>query len=109
MRIAISALAILFGLLHIIAARTQLKSTDSAGKSSAIAMLCGGVCVVLEAVAHLVGHNLNWVDALGVAVGCLLICTAAYENGRRAGKVHLSHHIVRGTVAALLVAGVAIW
>lgn len=109
MRIAISVFAILFGLLHIIAARTRLKSTDSAARRFAVSMLCGGVCVVLEATAHLVGHNLNWVDALSCAVGCLLICVSAYENGRRSGNLHPSHHIVRGTIAALLVAGVAVW
>lgn len=109
MRIAISILAILFGLLHIIAARTQLKSTDPAGRGFAIAMLCGGVCVAFEAAAHLVGNNPGWMDALSVAAGCLLVCGCAYANGRRAGDVHLSHHIVRGSVAALLVVGFVIW
>ena len=109
MRIVISALAILFGLLHIIAARTQLKSPDPAARGFAIAMLCGGVCVAFEAFAHLVGSNPGWIDALACATGCLLICFPAYANGRRAGNVHLSHHIVRGTAAALLVAGLVIW
>lgn len=49
MRIAVSILAILFGLLHIIAARTQLKSKDAAARGLSIAMICGGVCVVVEA------------------------------------------------------------
>ena len=109
MRIVISALAILFGVLHIVAARTQLKSTDSAAKSSAIAMLCGGVCTASMAVAHLIGGSTAWMDAPMVAVGYLLICAAAYANGRRSGNLHLSHHIVRGTIAALLVAGFVIW
>lgn len=109
MRIVISILAILFGLLHIVAARTQLKSTDSAAKGSAIAMLCGGVCTAAMAVAHLAGGSTAWMDAPFVAVGCLLVCAAAFENGRRAGKVNPLHHIIRGAVAVLLVAGFAIW
>ena len=109
MRIVVSILAILFGLLHIAAARTQLKSTDPAARGFSIAMLCGGVCTVCEAVAHLAGGGLGWVDAIGVAAGCLLICASAYGNGRRAGKVHPSHHIVRGVIAVVLVVGVLIW
>lgn len=109
MRIVVSVLAILFGLLHIIAARTQLKSTDAAAKGPAIAMLCGGVCATAMAVAHLVGGSTAWMDAPLVAVGCLLICVSAYENGRRAGNIHLSHHVIRGGIAALLVICFAVW
>lgn len=109
MRIVVSILAILFGLLHIIAAQTQLKSTDSATKNSAIAMLCGGVCTAAMAVAHLAGGSTAWMDAPLVAVGCLLICATAYKNGRRAGKVNPLHHVIRGSIAVLLVAGFVIW
>lgn len=109
MRIIVSILAILFGLLHIVAAQTQLKSTDSAAKGSAITMLHGGVCTAAMAVAHLAGGSTAWMDAPLVAVGCLLICVSAYANGRRAGKVHLSHHIIRGAAAVLLVVGFVIW
>ena len=108
-RIVISILAILFGLLHVIAARTQLKSADSAAKGAAIAMLCGGVCTAAMAVAHLAGGSTAWMDAPFVAVGCLLICTAACANGKRSGNFHLSHHIIRGGIAALLVAGFLLW
>lgn len=109
MRIVISILAILFGLLHIIAARIQLKSEDAAARGLSIAMICGGVCVAVEAAAHLVGNGPGWMDALTCASGCLLVCVPAYENGRRSGNLHPSHHIVRGAIAALLVAGIAIW
>lgn len=109
MRIVISVLAILFGGLHIIAARTQLKSKDAAARGLSIAMVCGGVYVVVEAAAHLAGSNPGWMDALTCASGCLLICIPAYENGRRSGNLHPSHHIVRGGIAALLVVGFAIW
>ena len=109
MRIAVSILAILFGLLHIVAAQTQLKSTDSAAKGTAIAMLCGGVCTAAMAVAHLAGGSTAWMDAPLVAVGYLIICGSAYENGRRSGNLHPAHHIVRGAIAVLLVAGFIIW
>ena len=109
MRISVGILAILFGLLHIIAARTQLKSKNAAARGFSIAMICGGVCVVFEAIAHLVGNNPGWMDALSCAMGCLLICFSAYANGKRAGNVHLSHHLIRGGIAVLLVTGFAIW
>lgn len=109
MRIFVSVLAILFGALHIAAAAAQFKSKDAAARGLSIAMICGGVCVAVEAIAHLVGSNPGWMDALMCASGCLLICVPAYENGRRSGNLHLSHHIVRGVIAALLVAGFLVW
>ncbi len=109
MRIVIIILAILFGLLHIVAACTQFKSNTPAARGFAVAMACGGIATVCAAIAHLTRANPGWVDALTAATGCLLICAAAYANGKRAGNVHLSHHIVRGAVAVLLVAGFVIW
>ena len=109
MNIAISVLTILFGALHIFAAATQFKAKDAAARGFAIAMFQGGVCVVLEAAAHLLGGSLGWMDAPMCAAGCLLICGSAYANGRRAGNVHLSHHIVRGAIAVLLAVGFLIW
>lgn len=109
MRIVVGIAAILFGLLHIIAARTQLKSKDPAARGLSIAMICGGVCVAFESAVHLLGTNPGWMDALSVAAGCLLICVPAYENGRRTGSIHISHHIIRGGVAALIVIGFILW
>jgi len=109
MRIVISVLAILFGVLHIIAACTQFRSKDPAARGFAVAMACGGLAAACAAIAHLTGANPGWTDALTAATGCLLICAAAYANGKRAGNVHLSHHIVRGAVAVLLVVGFVIW
>ena len=72
-------------------------------------MACGGACVALHTAAHLAGGRPGWMDALSLAVGCLLICVPAYENGKRSGNFHPSHHIVRGIAALLLVAGIAVW
>ena len=52
---------------------------------------------------------MGWVDALSAAPGGLLICAAAYLNGKRSGSFHLSHHLVRGGIAILLVIGMAVW
>ena len=113
MRIAVSVLAILFALLHIIAAAVQFKSKDPAARGFAVAMASGGICAIAAVFFHLywgtAGGNANLSDATTLAIGCLLICFAAYMNGRRAGKVHLSHHLVRGGIAALLVVGFVVW
>ena len=109
MRIIVSVLAILFGLLHLVAAVTQLKFKDPAARGLAAAMACGGIALICAAIVNLMGHLSGWQDTLGVALGCLLICVAAYENGRRSGNLHPSHHIVRGSIAALLVVGILLW
>lgn len=111
MRIVISVLAILFAALHIVAAAAQFRSKDAAARGSAALMLCGGVALIGTAAGHIAyGGAGDWMIALGAGVcGFLPICFAAYLNGRRAGKVHPSHHIVRGVIAALLVIGFFIW
>ncbi len=109
MRIVVSILSILFGLLHLIAAFTQFKAKDPAARGSATIMACGGIAVIFEAIAHLVGNNSGWLDALPCATGCLLICFAAYLNGKRAEKVNPLHHVIRGGIAVLLVVGFVIW
>ena len=113
MRIAVSILAVLFGLLHLIAAAVQFKSKDPAARGLAVSMASGGICTIIAAIFHLywgaVGSNANLSDATTLAIGCLLICAAAYMNGRQSGNVHLSHHLVRGGIAVLLVVGFFLW
>ena len=110
MRIAVSVLAVLFGLLHIIAAVAQFRTKDPAARGSASLMLCGSILLIFSTVAHLVGSSGDWMIALSAAVcGFLPICFAAYLNGRRSGHVHLSHHAIRGGIAALLVLGLFLW
>lgn len=108
MRIAVSVLAILFGGLHFIAGLAQFKAKDPA-RGFATAMTCGGIALICAAIVHLTGHLSGRQDVISAVAGCLLICTAACENGRRSGNFHLSHHIVRGVIAALLVVGFLIW
>lgn len=109
MRIVIGVFTLLFGGLHLAAGLTQFKSKDPAARGFAIAMACGGIALVCTAVVHMVGHLSGGQDAINAAAGCLLVCASAYGNGRRSGKLHPSHHIVRGAVAVLLVAGVLVW
>lgn len=109
MPIAIGIFAALFGGLHFAAGLTQFKSKDPAARGFATAMTCGGIALICAAIIHLMGGLSGGQDALSAATGCLLICAAAYANGRRSGNFHLSHHIVRGIIAVLLVAGVAVW
>ena len=111
MRIAVSVLAILFALLHIIAAAAQLKSKDPAARGGASLMLCGGAALICSAVAHLINSSPGaWIDTLAAAVcGFFPICFAAYLNGRRAGKIHTLHHAVRCGIAVLLTVGFVVW
>ena len=111
MRIAVSVLAILFGLLHLIAAVAQLKSKDPAARGSASLMICGGAALICSAIAHLVYDGAgSQVTVLSAGVcGFLPICFAAYLNGRRSGNVHVSHHLIRGGIAILLVSGLFLW
>ena len=107
MRIAVSVLAILFAMLHIIAAATQFKSRDPAARGFAVAMACGGISAIGAAISHLAGGMAGDISALSIAY--LLICLAAYMNGRRSGNVHVSHHLIRGGIAVLLVLGFFLW
>lgn len=109
MRIAIGVLALLFGGLHFIAGLTQFKSQPPAARGFATAMTCGGIALICAAITHLIGGLSGWQDAISAATGCLLICAAAYANGRRSGSFHLSHHLIRGGIALLLTVGIAIW
>ena len=111
MRIAVSVLAILFALLHIIAAAAQFRSKDPAARGSAILMLCGGAALIVSTVAHLINIGLGaQIEVLSAAVcGFLPICFAAYLNGRRSGNVHLSHHAVRCGASILLFICFIIW
>ena len=111
MRIAVSVLTILFALLHIIAAVAQFKSKDPAARGSASIMLCGSAILICSVATHLHDGGVgSQIAVLSTAVcGFLLICVAAYLNGRRSGNVHVSHHLVRGGIAVLLVLGFVLW
>ena len=109
MHIAVGILAALFGLLHGLAGFfAQFKSKDPAVRGSGGLMALGGLFVFTDACSYLAG-GAGWLNALAIGMGSLMVCFAAYLNGRRSGNFHLSHHIVRGGIAILLVAGFLLW
>lgn len=92
-------LAALFGLLHIVAAASQLRKQRY---TSHWTMLIGGVLMLLAVVLCVTGSALDWTVALFAS---LLICMAAFMNGRRSGNLHWQHHVIRVSEAIALVIG----
>lgn len=99
LRIAVCAAAALFSLLCLTAAGSQ---AVKAPKPSHIVMALGSILLLAAVLVNVLGSSLDWLAAL-LAGG--LLCGAAIQNGRRAGSLHLSHHIVRILLCALLVIG----
>ena len=99
-------IAALFGLLHIIAAASQLGNKKKKKRYfTPWTMIIGGLLMIQAVVLCVFGSNLDWASAL---LGGLFICFAAFMNGRRGGSMHKIHHIVRAVIAAALVIGFAL-
>lgn len=96
MRYFICGITVLYAALSMFAAVTQLKS--STRKDTSIMMLCGGLLLVIATVFK----NADWIV---VIIGGILICIAAFLNGKRSGNLHISHHIIRFIITLLLVIG----
>lgn len=103
--LAVCGFAALFGILHGIAAVSQL--VKKSGPVPAILMLGGSLGVLAAAIDCLLGGSLDWLLML---LGGSTVCTAAVCNGKRAAAqkgdpalFHLSHHISRAALAAILV------
>lgn len=100
MKIVISIIVLLYGLLSVFAPLTQIKANDR--RLANITMLGGGVLLIAASV-------LKWLSmalaGLLVILGCAMICAAAIWNGIKNGKVHISHHIVRIAISCALAAG----
>ena len=101
------AVAALFGLLHIIAAASQLGNKKKQKKQkkryvSHWMMIIGGLLMIQAVVLCVFGSALDWGSAL---LGGLFVCFAALMNGRRGGNMHKAHHILRAVIAAALVVG----
>lgn len=96
--LAVCGAAVLFGVLHGIAAVSQLVKKKS--PAPAILMLGGSLGVLAAAIDCLLGGSLDWLLML---LGGFAVCLAAVWNGKRAGNIHLSHHIIRAALAAVLV------
>ena len=100
------AVAALFGLLHIIAAASQLgQKKKKKHYISSWTMIIGGLLMIQAVVLCVFGSTLDWASAL---LGGLLVCLAALMNGRRSGNMHKVHHIIRAVIAAAIVVGFAL-
>lgn len=98
-------IAILFGLLHIIAAASQLGKKKKKRFILSWTMIIGGLLMIQAAVLCVFGSALDWTSAL---LGGLFVCFAAVMNGRRGGNMHKLHHLIRAVVAAAIVVGFAL-
>jgi len=104
----VCVLAGLFGVLHIIAAASQIRKGY---KPSYLVMIVGALLTIAAAVACLFGVGGGWnLDALLMALGGGAVCGAAWWNGRSsavengdAWMFHLSHHIIRFGFMLILV------
>ena len=100
--IILCAIAALFGLLHIIAAASQLGKKKKRRFVLNWTMIIGGLLMIQAVVLCVFGSTLDWASAL---LGGLLVCFAAFMNGRRGGNMHKIHHLIRGVIAAAIVVG----
>ncbi len=104
MQIAVCMAALLFGTLSIVAAGAQIKKE---GPLPRALLMSGGACVLTAgALFCRLGWAFDWPAAL---IGCGMICTAAILNGKKSGKLHPLHHIIRIGVSVLLMVGFVLW
>lgn len=96
MRYIICCITVLYAVLSVIAAVSQIKTATH--KDTSIMMLGGGLLLVIAIILK----NADWIAAI---IGGLLICIAAFLNGKRSGNFHISHHIIRFIITLLLVIG----
>lgn len=104
--LAICALALAFGVLHLIAGISAMKKDF---KPSRVVMPLGCVIALLAIPACLMGWPWN-LDSLLMAIGGGAVCGAAYYNGKSAAAkagdeklFHLSHHLIRFGIVLILV------
>ena len=100
MEYAVKVFALIFAVLHMVAAAVKLKRD---GADLNVALMFAGTAIAAASAA--VG-KLDW--AAGLAGGAI-VCLAAYLNGKKSGKVNPLHHAVRAAVVALYTVGYIIW
>ena len=90
-------LAIAFSLLHLAAAFSAMKQKDYSLGNKCILV---GSCLTSLALA--IFYFVPLATVVLWIVGSSIICYGAYWNGRQQESQHISHHIIRGTLAALI-------
>ena len=98
--LAVCGFAALFGILHGIAAVSQLVKKKA--PAPAVLMLGGSLGALAAVVDCLLGGRFDWLLML---LGGAMVCAAAVWNGRRAGKLHPAHHLIRAGMMLILVVG----
>lgn len=104
MRYVVSAIAIVYAVLSLYAAATQLK--NPARRISSSLMFAGGLILLLAGILELTAWSLAW---LVTVIGSLLICQAALINGKANGRTKLQHHAVRFMITVFLILGMLFW
>ena len=99
MSYVVYTIAILYGLLHGIAA--VAKARQSGFDAAAWLMLAGSTLMVCAPLLRSFGF-------ISVLVGGALVCVAAMLNGKNSGNFHTAHHIVRILITALIAVGFAL-
>lgn len=99
MKIAVSIIAMLYGLVSAAAPLSQMK--DKEKRLPSVIMLCGGLTLILGAVLKLLSLPCS---AAAAAAGALAICVAVM-NGLKNKKLHVMHHVIRLLISCALVAG----
>lgn len=104
--LTVCALALVFGLLHLIAG---ISAMAKGYRPSQTAMLIGSLTTLAAVPACICGWPGD-LDAISMAIGGGTVCGAAFYNGRRAMKeagdkrlFHPTHHITRLAFVLVLV------
>lgn len=100
MKYILYALTILYAVLCVIAAVSQLKSAKE--KDTPASMLAGSAILLGAVLMQELSGSWGWLFAIA---GGIMIFVCALQNGRRSGKLHIRHHVIRGGFTALLVLG----
>ncbi|WP_235097013.1 glucuronide permease [Streptococcus oralis] len=90
-------LALAFSLLHLAAAFSAMKQNNYSLGNTCILV---GSCITSLALA--IFYFVPLATIILWIVGSSIICYGAYWNGRQQENQHISHHIIRGTLAALI-------
>ena len=90
-------LALAFSLLHLAAAFSAMKQ-----KNYSLGNTCILVGSCLTSLALAIFFFVPPATIILWIVGSSIICYGAYWNGRQQENQHIPHHIIRGTLAALI-------
>jgi len=104
MKYVILVIVVLYALLSMIAAFTQLKRAEK--KDTPWMMLLGSALLIAASVFMMFSLTFDWAVAVP---GGALISIAAFLNGKRGGNFHASHHVVRFCITVLVIVGFILW